>query len=45
MQIGRGERHVLAETAPGSGNRILRFRSVEPGPAYALLTAELSGAA
>lgn len=40
-----GERHVLAETAIGSGNRLLRFCSVDPGPAYTLLTAELSGAA
>lgn len=40
-----GEHVALTETALGSGNRLLRFRSVEPGPAYALLTAELSGAA
>lgn len=40
-----GERHVLAETALGSGNRVLRFSSLDPGPAYALLTAELSGVA
>lgn len=39
-----GERHVLSETALGSGNRLLRFRSPDPGPAYALLAAELSGA-
>lgn len=39
-----GERHVLTETALGSGNRLLRFRSLDPKPAYVLLTAELSGA-
>ena len=40
-----GERHLLSETALGSGNRLLRFRSLDPRPAYALLAAELSGAA
>jgi hypothetical protein len=40
-----GEHHVLAETALGSGNRLLRFRSRDPDPAYALLDTELSGAA
>lgn len=38
-----GERYVLSETALGSGNRLLRFRSCDPEPAYALLKAELSG--
>lgn len=37
-----GERYVLSETALGTGNRLLRFRSKDPGPAYALLGAELS---
>jgi hypothetical protein len=36
-----GERYVLSETALGSGNRLLRFRSRDPEPAYALLEAEL----
>ena len=36
-----GERYALAEIALGSGNRLLRFRSRDPGAAYALLEAEL----
>ena len=40
-----GERHVLAETALGSGNRLLRLRSRDPRAAYALFEAELGGAA
>lgn len=39
-----GERYVLSETALGSGNRLLRFRSHDRRLAYALLEAELSGA-
>jgi hypothetical protein len=38
-----GERYVLSETALGTGNRLLRFRSEGPGLAYALLEAELPG--
>lgn len=40
-----GERHVLTETALGSGNRLLRIRSRDPLTAYGLLESELSGAA
>lgn len=40
-----GEHHVLTETALGSGNRLLHFRSYGPGPAYALLKAEMAGGA
>ena len=40
-----GEGHVLAETALGSGNPLLRFCSRDPRPAYALLASELSGGA
>ena len=36
-----GERHVLAETALGSGDRLVRSRSRDPRAAYALLEAEL----
>ena len=36
-----GERYVLAETALGSGNRLLRFRSSDRRLAYALLEVEL----
>ena len=36
-----GERHVLAETALGSGDRLLRLRSRDPRAAYSLLHAEL----
>jgi hypothetical protein len=36
-----GKRYALSETALGSGNRLLRFRSRHPEPAYALLEAEL----
>ena len=36
-----GERHVLTETALGSGNRLLRLRSRDPHAAYALFEAEL----
>ena len=38
-----GERYALAETALGSGNRLLRFRLRDPRAAYALLEAELAG--
>ena len=38
-----GERYVFSETALGSGDRILRFRSRDAGPAYALFAEELSG--
>lgn len=38
-----GGRYVLVETALGSGNRLLRLRSQDPEPTYALLEAELSG--
>jgi hypothetical protein len=38
-----GERHVLTETALGSGNRLLRSRCRVPRAAYALLEAELAG--
>lgn len=37
-----GERYVFSETALGSGNRLLRFSSCDPEPAYAFLKAELS---
>ncbi len=37
-----GERYALAETALGSGNRLLRFRLRDPRAAYALLEAELA---
>ena len=37
-----GERYVLAETALGSGNRLLRFRSNDRRLAYALFETELS---
>jgi hypothetical protein len=36
-----GERYVLVETALGSGNRLLRFRSEDRTLAYALFEAEL----
>jgi hypothetical protein len=36
-----GERYVLAETALGSGNRLLRFRLEDRTLAYALFVAEL----
>jgi hypothetical protein len=36
-----GEHYVLAETALGSGNRLLRFRSNDRRLAYALFEAEL----
>jgi hypothetical protein len=36
-----GERYVLAETALGSGDRLLRFRSEDRTLAYALFEAEL----
>ena len=36
-----GERYVLAETALGSGNRLLRFGSNDRRLAYALFEAEL----
>lgn len=39
-----GERYVLVETALGSGNRLLRFRSGDRELARALFRAELSGA-
>ncbi len=39
-----GERYILAETALGSGNRLLRFHSEDRRLAYALLHAELPGA-
>ncbi len=38
-----GERHVLAETALGSGDLLLRSRWRDPRAAYALLEAELAG--
>ena len=38
-----GGRYVLFETALGSGNRLLRFRSRGSEPTYSLLEAELSG--
>jgi hypothetical protein len=37
------ERHVLTETALGSGNRLLRSRWRDARAAYALLEAELAG--
>lgn len=40
-----GERHVLTETALGSGNRLLRIRSRDLLLTYGLLEAELSDAA
>jgi len=40
-----GERHVLTETALGSGNWLLRIRSRDPLLAFGLLKAELSDAA
>lgn len=36
-----GERHVLAETALGSGDLLLRFCSCDPRVAYSFLDAEL----
>ena len=36
-----GERYVLAQTALGSGNRLLRFRSNDQRLAYALFEEEL----
>lgn len=36
-----GERYVLVETALGSGNRLLRFRSEERKLAYALFEEKL----
>jgi hypothetical protein len=36
-----GERYVLAETALGSGNRLLRFHSNDRRLAHALFEAEL----
>lgn len=39
-----GEHHVLTETALGSDNLLLRLRSQDPEPVYALLAAELTRA-
>ena len=39
--VGMGEGYVLLETAVGTGNRLLRFSSKSPDPAYALFEAEL----
>jgi hypothetical protein len=39
-----GERYVLAETALGSGSRLLRFRSGDPRLVYSLFESEISGA-
>jgi hypothetical protein len=39
-----GERYVLAETALGSGSRLLRFRSGDPRLVYSLFESEVSGA-
>jgi hypothetical protein len=39
--VGMGEGYVLLETAVGTGNRLLRFSSKSPEPAYALFEAEL----
>ena len=39
--LGVGESYVLLETAAGTGNRLLRFSSESPDPAYAIFEAEL----
>jgi len=39
-----GERYVLGETALGSGNWLLRFRSGDPRLVYSLFESEVSGA-
>ena len=39
--VGMGEGYVLLETAAGTGNRLLRFASQSPDPAYAIFEAEL----
>lgn len=39
-----GERYVLSETALGSGNRLLNFRSKDRRLAYAFFESGLSGA-
>ncbi len=37
----RGDRYVLFETAPATGNRLLRFSSEDKGLVYAALAYEL----
>ena len=39
-----GERYVLAETALGTSNRLMRFRSGDREMAHALFEVELSNA-
>ena len=37
----RGDRYVLLETAVATGNRLLKFRSKDPGLLYTILDREL----
>jgi hypothetical protein len=37
-----GDRYVLLETAPATGNRLLKFSSKNKGLVYAVFTRELS---
>jgi hypothetical protein len=39
----RGDRYVLLETAPATGNRLLRFSSKDRELVYAALARELGG--
>ncbi len=39
----RGDRYVLLEMAPATGNRLLRFSSGDKGLVYAALAGELGG--
>ncbi len=44
MEIYRhGERYVLLETAPSTGNRLLKFSSKDRELVYAALARELGG--
>jgi hypothetical protein len=38
----RGDRYVLLETAPATGNRLLKFSSKNKGLVYAVFARELS---
>ena len=42
--VGVGQRYVLLETAAGSGNRLLEFRTHSPQLARSLFEAELNPA-
>jgi hypothetical protein len=42
--VGLGESYALVDTAAGSGNRLLEFRTQSPQLAHSLLEAELRSA-